>query len=121
MKPGLRDEQIHAQTLGEELGDELPLDAVAGLVEQRGKRPQSAIARGDSDNAAGAPSIRTKPLPLQESVAECSYAAPYSGFLGRGQGFPQLCFIFVAQIRLDESPAELLNLFHDLVRCHLPN
>src|SRR5262245_48792269 len=49
---GLRDEQVHAQPLGQEPGHELPLDAVAGLVEQRGKRPQPALARRDGDDPA---------------------------------------------------------------------
>src|SRR5262245_19050355 len=44
---GIRDEQIHAQPLRQKLGHELPLDAVARLVERRGKRPQPALARRD--------------------------------------------------------------------------
>src|SRR5262249_5264043 len=39
----LGDEEIHAELLGEELGHELALHAVAGLIEGRSERPQPAL------------------------------------------------------------------------------
>src|SRR5215468_9664012 len=48
----LRHEQIHPQSLREEPGDELPLDAVAGAVEWRRKRAEPALAGRDGDDAA---------------------------------------------------------------------
>src|SRR5262249_54452764 len=40
---GFRDEKIHSQALGKELGDELPLNAVSRAVQRRGESPQSAF------------------------------------------------------------------------------
>src|SRR5215475_2583793 len=47
---GFRDEQIHSQALGKELGDELPLNAVSRAVQRRGESSQSALPRRDGDD-----------------------------------------------------------------------
>src|SRR5262249_276083 len=45
-----RDEKIHSQALGKELGDELPLNAVSRAVQRRGESSQSALPRRDGDD-----------------------------------------------------------------------
>src|SRR6516164_5589997 len=62
---GSRDEQVQPQPLRKEPGDKLPLDAVAGLVEQRRKRPQPALARGDRDDAAANAALARQPDVVQ--------------------------------------------------------
>ena len=58
---GLRDEQVEPEALGQVPGDELPLDAVPGLVEPRTERPQPALARRDRDDAAADAALPRQP------------------------------------------------------------
>jgi hypothetical protein len=53
----VRHEQIHSQPLGQELGDQLPLYAVARIVERRSKCSQSALSRRDGDDPAADPAL----------------------------------------------------------------
>src|SRR5262249_15425591 len=43
------------------------------------------------------------------------------GFLNSRQGFTELRLVLIAEVGLDEGPAKLLELLHDLVRSHLPD
>src|SRR3954467_12757460 len=58
---GLRDEEIHSQPLGEELGDELSLHAVPGGVEWRRKGAKPALAGRDGPDAAADPALARQP------------------------------------------------------------
>jgi len=49
---GFRDEHVQSQALGQELGDKLPPDAVAGCIKRRREGPEAALARRDGDDPA---------------------------------------------------------------------
>src|SRR5262245_29773705 len=61
----LRDEPVHPPPPGQELGHELPLDAVAGLVERRGERPQAAFTGRDGDDPAADAALARQPDVVQ--------------------------------------------------------
>src|SRR5215467_717030 len=72
----LRHKQVHSQPVGQELGDELSLDAIAGLIERRGKRTQTAFSRRYGDDPAA-----DSALARQANVIE-----PFSGSLVQSRG-----------------------------------
>jgi hypothetical protein len=47
--------------LGQEPRNELPLDAVPGSIERRGKSPESALARRDGNDTPADPALARQP------------------------------------------------------------
>src|SRR5690606_2430095 len=62
---GFGQEQVQPQALGEEPGDQLALDAVAGGIERRGEGAEPALARRDGDDAAADPALARQPDVVQ--------------------------------------------------------